>query len=120
MTVLIVVTGGLGALARYELSGWAQRRLDTTRPWGTILVNLCGTVLLAAIIAGWRVGLLDDGLLVVIAGGFAAGFTTFSTWMVEVARAAEGGTVGRRRAALDALGQGVVGLAAAAALLAMA
>ena len=46
ITALVAVGGGLGALCRYSLGGWVQRRTGSLRPWGTTAVNLSGTFLL--------------------------------------------------------------------------
>lgn len=117
--VLVIVAGGVGALARFELSVWAQRRFDPRRPWGTVAVNVVGTALLATLLAAWRGGLLADGVVMVAGAGFCGGFTTFSTWMLEVVRAAETGGVGRRVALVDLAGQLAAGLAAALLVLAV-
>lgn len=110
MTLLaVVVTGGLGTLARYELSGWVHQHVGSPRPWGTVVVNLTGAVLLAVLVAAWRSGLLGDGWVLLGGTGFAAGFTTFSTWMVEAVRSSEAGAVGRRTALADLAGQLVLG-----------
>lgn len=114
---VLLVVGGLGALARYGLSGWVQRRLDTTRPHGTVVVNLAGTALLTAIIVAWRAELVTDEALIVVGAGFCAGFTTFSTWMLEMVRLAETGRVGRRAAVTDLAGQLAGGLLLAAVIL---
>lgn len=80
--VVLTLTGAIGALARYILSGWAQGRSDGGFPAGTAFVNLLGALALGLLagssphLAGWS-----------LAGvGFTGGFTTFSTWMVESAR----------------------------------
>lgn len=118
MTVLaVLVSGGLGALARYELSGWVQRRVDSSRPWGTVVVNLTGAVLLALLVVGWRSGVLGDGWMLLGGTGFAAGFTTFSTWMVEAVRLSEAGPAGRRAALADVTGQLAAGVGVALLIL---
>jgi CrcB protein len=83
VTALIAtVAGSLGAVARYLVTGAIQKRTRSRMPVGTAAVNLIGAFALGMIIgvdqptAGW-----------LLAGaGFTAGFTTFSTWMVETAR----------------------------------
>jgi fluoride exporter len=76
MTLLsAVLAGGLGAVARYGVSGVVQRRTSSGFPLGTLVVNLTGTVAL-----GILVGAGADGA---IPAGFLGGYTTFSTWMLE-------------------------------------
>lgn len=118
LSLLLMVAGGFGALARYGASGWVQRHLDTTHPYGTAAVNLVGTALLAALIAAWRHGLLPDEVMIVAGAGFCAGFTTFSTWMLEMMRIGEASRDGRRAAVADLAGQLLVGAALAGLILA--
>lgn len=117
VAALVTVAGGAGALARYALSGWVQRRLDTTRPYGTAAVNLAGTVLLAALVVAGREGVLADDVLAIGGAGFCAGFTTFSTWTLETVRLAEQGKGGRRAAAVDLMGHVLAGIVLAGVIL---
>lgn len=73
-----VLAGGVGALCRYVVTGLVQRWSGSDLPLGTAAVNLAGALALGAT-AGSDLG--STGLA--LAGGFLAGFTTFSTWMVE-------------------------------------
>lgn len=113
MWILVGVLGALGALARYGVSGFVQRRWRTTFPMGTLVVNLTG-----ALGAGLLLGISTDRAisdLVLLAGGvgFLGGYTTFSTWMVETVLAAEsGGRSGTRRAAENLAIPLVAGVAA--------
>ena len=80
MTLLITaVTGSLGALCRYLLSGFVQNRVESLMPVGTATVNLIGAFSLG-LVAG-AADLSAPGPLAL--AGFLGGFTTFSTWMVE-------------------------------------
>lgn len=114
---LLLVAGGLGALARYGLTGWVQRHLDSTRPYGTVVVNLVGTALLTALVMGWRRELVPDAVAVVVGTGFCGGFTTFSTWMLEVIGLGQAGPSGRLAAVIDLVGQTVAGVVVATALI---
>ncbi len=83
MTVLIAaVSGSMGALARYFVSGVVQRVGRSPMPIGTAAVNLSGALFLG-LIAGAGVDLTRFWVATV---GFLAGFTTFSTWMIETVR----------------------------------
>lgn len=115
--VAVMALGGLGALSRHALATWVQRRCNSTRPWGTVAVNLVGTALLAATIVGWRRGLVVDEALIITGAGFCAGFTTFSTWMVEAVHLAHGDPAGRRVALADLAGQLGAGVVVAALIL---
>lgn len=109
MTSLIVaLSGSAGAVARYLVAGRVQRRVDPDLPVGTALVNLIGAFAL-----GLVVGLGIDGRWLAGIGGALAGFTTYSTWMVEVVALTREGSEGRLRAAVDLVGLMSVGLALA-------
>lgn len=87
----VLVTSGLGALARYGLSGAVQRRSGSSRPWGTAAVNIGGALLLGVATGLHAAGRIDGDVLVMVGMGFLGGFTTFSTWMVESALLGEEG-----------------------------
>lgn len=77
MTFLFIcLAGGLGAVARYGLSGIAAGRLGSAG--GTVVVNLLGSFLLGLVL-----GTLAGDLAAVLGIGFLGGFTTFSTAMVD-------------------------------------
>ncbi len=84
--LLLGIGGFLGANLRYWVSGWAAEHFGQTFPWGTFLVNLSGSLLLAVFI-GWsanHIG-LDPRVRVFVALGFLGAFTTFSTYANESA-----------------------------------
>ena len=79
--------GGVGAVLRFLVDGLVGTRTGGRLPWGTLVVNLSGTVVLG-LLAG--AALSGDALL--LAGTAALGsYTTFSTWMLESQRLAEDG-----------------------------
>jgi fluoride exporter len=82
MIVLTTLSGAVGALSRYLLSGLVQQRLDSDLPVGTLAVNLSGALLIGVVVG------IDDlqSTATLIAAGFLGGFTTFSTWMIETIR----------------------------------
>jgi fluoride exporter len=81
---LIGLAGGIGTLCRYGLGGLVQG--DKLFPWGTVSINLLGCLAFGLIY-----GALDRRLLIggefqlYILLGFMGGFTTFSTYMYELA-----------------------------------
>jgi CrcB protein len=95
----LALAGGLGALARYELGGWIQGRMQRPRPWGTLVVNTVGCLLLGIVHTAGFGGPEASRVLV---AGFLGGFTTYSTWMVETTNLGEqGGRGGLRAAAVN-------------------
>lgn len=76
------IAGAAGAVLRYAVSGWVQRRSASDFPTGTFAVNVVGSFGLGVVVAA---GPLDSAITVA-AAGFLGGFTTYSTWMVETIR----------------------------------
>lgn len=84
-TILLVGLGGFfGANARYWLNAWIVERFGLAFPWGTMLINFSGSLLLGTFI-GWsasRVELAPQVRLFLGIGFFGA-YTTFSTFANE-------------------------------------
>ncbi len=84
-TFLLIGLGGFaGANLRYWMTGWVAERMGQTFPWGTLVVNLSGSLLLAVFI-GWSAQhvTLDPRVRMLIAIGFFGAYTTFSTYANE-------------------------------------
>ncbi|MCJ7711960.1 MAG: fluoride efflux transporter CrcB [Chloroflexi bacterium] len=82
--ILVGIGGLLGANARYLVSVWAARRIGPDFPYGTLIVNLSGSVLLGflvTVIAGLAAYEREVQLLVPL--GFVGAYTTFSTFAYE-------------------------------------
>ena len=90
--VSVFLAGGLGALARFELGGVVLRRTGSGRPWGTVVVNLVGSLALGVVVGLGRRQAISPQTLEVVATGFLGGFTTFSTWMMETLDLVDGDT----------------------------
>jgi fluoride exporter len=106
---LVVVCGGLGALARFTVDSLIQSRRLGEFPLGTLIVNVGGCFVL---------GMLDGvgvahGPMVVLGTATIGSYTTFSTWMLETHRPAQDGE------ARLAWGNLLVALAAGMALVAI-
>jgi CrcB protein len=89
----IAIGGGLGALARYGLSLLLPTRPDQF-PWGTFVINTVGClligVLMVLITEVWPAHRLVRPFLGV---GVLGGFTTFSTYALEIRNLLRPGTV---------------------------
>jgi CrcB protein len=86
-TLALGLLGGVGALARFLLDGAIAGRVGREFPYGTLAVNLSGTLLLG-ILAG---AISSDEATRLLATGLLGSFTTFSTWALESHRLAEQG-----------------------------
>lgn len=81
----VVVLGGTGAVLRFVLDGRVSARAGRAFPYGTLVVNLSGALLL-----GLLTGVAPSHEITLLAGTATIGaFTTFSTWMFETQRLAE-------------------------------
>jgi fluoride exporter len=87
----VAVAGALGAVCRYVLDYAVSARTGGVFPWGTLIINVTGS-LLAGVVAGLAArAVVPVDLQVVVAGGFLGAYTTFSTAMYESMRLAEDG-----------------------------
>lgn len=82
--------GGVGAIARFVLDGAVAGRLGRDFPYGTLAVNVLGSIALGIIVGAALQG--DAGRLV--GTGLLGAFTTFSTWALESHRLGEEGRLG--------------------------
>ena len=82
----IAVGSALGGMARYWCSGIAARLLGETFPWGTLFVNILGSLIIGffATLTG------PDGRILVgsttrlfVMVGFCGGYTTFSSLSLQ-------------------------------------
>jgi CrcB protein len=104
----VVVIGGAGSVLRFLVDRAVATRAGRDFPFGTLIINLSGAVLL-----GFLTGLALSKDQALLAGTAAVGsYTTFSTWMFETERLAEDREAGR--AAANVVVSLVLGVGAAA------
>lgn len=96
---LVFLGGGLGAVCRYLVTTQVGARFGTMFPWGTLSVNLLGSLLM-----GWILGLillltertgsgLGEAARLLLTVGFLGGFTTFSSFSMETLTLLRGGSL---------------------------
>ena len=86
----------LGGVARYYLSSAIQHRLGATFPWGTLVINVSGSLLLGVLMRyALATPSVSAELRAFLTTGFCGGYTTFSTYSYETATLLEDGQYGR-------------------------
>jgi fluoride exporter len=85
-----------GGVSRFYLGAAVQQRLGAAFPWGTLVINVTGSLLLGFLI---RYALATPAVSVemraMLTTGFCGGYTTFSSYSYETAILFEEGQFGR-------------------------
>ncbi|HMQ58148.1 MAG TPA: fluoride efflux transporter CrcB [Rhizobiaceae bacterium] len=93
---LIVAAGGaLGAGMRHLVNGWALRALGPNVPFGTVIVNIAGSLLMGLLIGALaRIDGVSSATRLFLATGVLGGFTTFSAFSLDAVTLYERGAIG--------------------------
>lgn len=93
--LFIAAGAALGANARYLVGVWAGGRWGASFPYGTLAVNVSGSLLLGFIVAlaTDRI-VMSPELRLFLAVGFMGSYTTFSSYTVESLTLLEAGAYG--------------------------
>ena len=88
----IAIGAAVGGVSRFYLASSVQQHCGAAFPWGTLLINVTGSLLLGFII---RYALATPAVSVemraLLTTGFCGGYTTFSTFSFETAALIEEG-----------------------------
>ena len=81
--IFLMAGGAMGSLMRYGISGLTHRYISGFFPWGTLMVNATG-----ALVIGFLWGLFEQkgispNMRMFIFVGLLGGYTTFSTYALE-------------------------------------
>lgn len=82
---LIISLGAvLGANLRYWVSDWAAQRFGASFPYGTLMINLSGSLVLGFFMTLiTQRFLVDPNWRILVAIGFLGSYTTFSAYTFE-------------------------------------
>jgi CrcB protein len=82
---LVVLGGGAGAAARYAVGSHAGRVFGTGWPYGTLICNVVGGLLMGLLVGvlAHRSGADQERLRLLFGVGVLGGFTTFSAFSLE-------------------------------------
>lgn len=93
--LIVFLGGGLGAAARHAVNRAALGLLGPAFPWGTIVVNVAGSLLMGLLIGALAAvpGGTSQHLRLFLATGILGGFTTFSAFSLDALTLWERGEV---------------------------
>ena len=111
--LLVAAGGATGAMARYWVGIQAGRLFGPGWPWGTVIVNVVGGLLMGLLIGvlAARGGADQERWRLLLGVGVLGGFTTFSAFSLEVALMIE------RRALASAFGYSILSVTLSVAAL---
>ncbi|MFH8484235.1 fluoride efflux transporter CrcB [Streptomyces longisporoflavus] len=111
MNWLCVVAGAMiGAPLRFLTDRAVQARHDTVFPWGTLAVNVAGSLILGVLTGATVAGAAGSHTQLFVGTGLCGALTTYSTFSYDTLRLAESGT--RFYAAVNAVVSVVAALGA--------
>jgi CrcB protein len=81
--LLVMLGGAIGAGFRYHVGRVAAQNMGSAFPWGTLIVNLVGGLLIGVLAATLAADGSDERLRLFLGVGMLGGFTTFSAFSYE-------------------------------------
>ena len=85
MILAVAAGGAIGSVARYLVGIGSTRLFGLAFPWGTLIINIAGSFLIGAFVEMFALkwDLPQDARLFLTVG-ICGGFTTFSTFSLDV------------------------------------
>ena len=86
MILWVAAGGAIGASGRYLVNVYAGRLLGSGFPWGTLIVNFAGSVVMGVLITALALKLQASlEMRAFLTTGVLGGFTTFSAFSLDFA-----------------------------------
>ncbi|MCC3653057.1 MULTISPECIES: fluoride efflux transporter CrcB [Streptomyces] len=92
--LLVALGAAVGAPLRYLIDRAVQARHGSVFPWGTVVVNVAGSLLLGLLTGALGAGTGSDQARLLLVTGLCGALTTYSTFSYETLRLAERGRAG--------------------------
>ena len=85
MMLMVALGGAIGSSARYLVGVLATRVFGIGFPWGTMIVNIVGSFAMGVLVASLAIRYsVSNEVRAFIAIGVLGGFTTFSSFALDV------------------------------------
>jgi|SRR5579864_5118100 len=89
----VALGSAIGGVGRYWCSGAVARRYGEQFPWGTLFVNVVGSLIIGIFSGLGPDGsnLVEPGIRQFVMAGICGGYTTFSSFSLQTLNLARGG-----------------------------
>ncbi len=92
--ILVAAGGAVGSVFRYLVGQWSFRLLGPAFPWGTLIVNVLGSLAIGLFVeAIARRFNASNEMRLLLVTGFLGGFTTFSSFSLDAVALFEKGAM---------------------------
>lgn len=81
--LLLGIGGAIGTICRYAAQGAVQSITNAAFPWGTLTVNLSGSLIIGFLWGMHEVEIISPDIRLFLFIGLLGGYTTFSTFSLE-------------------------------------
>lgn len=84
MVLMVALGGAVGAVGRYLVGVGATRLIGHGFPWGTLIVNIAGSLIMGVLIAAVALRYsVSNEMRAFLTIGILGGFTTFSAFSLD-------------------------------------
>ena len=87
----IALGSALGGMARHAVGAWALGLWGPTSPWGTLIVNVVGSLIIGIVATTVQA---NEQMRLFLAVGLCGGFTTFSAFSLQTLNLLQSGAYG--------------------------